>query len=77
MENKIPVPQKLSGLQKICKIYGCIKIQGVMWVWDYTNECAVIESEMPAGSERWKASEKAKYDMLKEIKDKSNVSTGE
>ncbi len=71
-DNKIPVTQKLSGLQKICKIYGSIKIQGVLWVWDYANECAVLETEMPMGGERWKVSEKKKYDMLREIKDRNN-----
>ena len=33
----------------------------VNWKWDYANDEAVKESEMPQGSERWKASEKAKW----------------
>ena len=31
------------------------------WVWDYVKDEAVHEKDMPEGSERWKASERAKY----------------
>jgi hypothetical protein len=52
---------KLSGLQKVCRTYGRMKCGETMMVWDYANECAVPESEMKPGSERWKGSERAKW----------------
>ena len=30
-------------------------------VWDYANDVAVPETEMPAGSERWVKSEKVRW----------------
>lgn len=56
-------PRQLSGLQRLCKLYGRMKCGNVMMVWDYASECAVAESEMKIGSERWRASEKAKRHM--------------
>ena len=54
-----------SGLQKICKMYGGLKITSngktVEWTWDYAQDKAVPKSEMPVGSERWKESEKTKW----------------
>ena len=35
-----------------------------MYLWDYHNEEAVKETDMPEFSERWIASEKAKYQKL-------------
>jgi hypothetical protein len=51
----------------------------VNWKWDYAADEAVKESEMPEGSERWKASEKAKWGSITEVggcepTDKSNTS---
>jgi hypothetical protein len=51
----------MAGLARICKAYGRMRIQGVMWVWDYANDCAVKEDDMPDGSDRWKESERAKW----------------
>lgn len=56
----------MAGLARICQAYGRMKItdkdgKSVMWVWDYVANKAVPESEMPMGSERWKASERNKY----------------
>jgi hypothetical protein len=56
----------VGGLQKIAKLYGGIKVNGVDYVWDYATDEAVRKEEMPPGSERWKASEKAKWAQLKE-----------
>lgn len=56
----------MAGLRRICKMYGCMKIQGVMWVWDYAKDEPVLESEMPAGSERWQASERARFELMKD-----------
>lgn len=51
----------LSGLQRICKLYGRLQVGDTMMVWDYAKDEAVPESGMKPGSERWKASEKAKW----------------
>lgn len=51
----------MSGLAKICKAYGSMKINGINFVWDYVEDRAVRESEMPKGSERWKESEAARW----------------
>lgn len=59
----------MGGLSRICKIYGGMKTTSngktVNWKWDYANDKVVKDSEMPQGSERWKASEKAKWDSIK------------
>jgi hypothetical protein len=49
----------MSGLQKLCKMYGRMSIQGVMYVWDYVDDKAIPESEMT--KERWCESEKIKW----------------
>ena len=54
----------MSGLQRICKMYGRMKIQGVMWFWDYARDIAVLE--LVADKERYTASEKAKYAIMKQ-----------
>lgn len=51
---------ELTGLQKLCKLYGRMKCGDVMWVWDYARNEAIIESELKADKERFKASEAAK-----------------
>lgn len=51
----------LSGLQRLCKLYGRMKCGDVMMVWDYANECAVPEKELKADKARWAASEKKKW----------------
>lgn len=51
----------MAGLKRIAKIYGEIVIQGVRHVYDYVSDECVPESEMPTGGERWKASEKKKW----------------
>ena len=53
--------RQLRGLERICRLYGRMKCGDTMMVWDYVAEQAVPEKEMPSGSERWKASEKAKH----------------
>jgi len=62
----------MGGLARICKLYGGMKteIKGktVNWKWDYATDEAVEESEMPQGSERWKASEKAKWNSIQSNK---------
>jgi hypothetical protein len=52
----------MSGLQKLCKMYGRMQIQGVVYVWDYFDDKAVKESEMT--KERWKESEKIKWGLV-------------
>lgn len=59
----------LSGMQKVCKLYGSIRTtdnDGVTktWVWDHVANKAVLESAMPFGSDRHAASERAKWDEI-------------
>lgn len=56
----------MAGLARIARMYGGMVINGVNYVWDYVAETAVPEKEMPPGSERHKASERKKYELLKE-----------
>jgi hypothetical protein len=58
-----PEPAGLRGLQKVCRLFGRMKCGDTMMAWDYANECAVPESEMPGGSDRWQESERAKWQM--------------
>ncbi len=55
----------MAGLARICKAYGAMKVtqdgKTITYVWDYVADQAVEESEMPVGSERWKASEQRKW----------------
>lgn len=55
----------MSGLRRICKMYGGMTVSSdgktVHWVWDYAADEPCHREEMPVGSERWKASERAKY----------------
>ena len=39
-----------QGLQRVLKLYGRMKIGDVMWVWDYAEDEAVHEADMPEGS---------------------------
>ena len=65
-----------GGLARICKLYGRMKATGadgksIMWVWDFVADKAVHESEMPEGSDRWKASERARWTAVREAMDRS------
>lgn len=56
----------MAGLARILKSIGSmvtVDSEGrkVEWVYDYAAGMPVERSEMPFGSERWKASERAKY----------------
>jgi len=53
----------MGGISKICKMYGSIKIQGYLWLWDYVNDKPRLKSEMT--KEEIKASEKAKWGNIK------------
>lgn len=57
--------RQMSGLRMICKLYGGMKItqngKTVNYVWDYAGDEPVPDTEMPVGSERWNASERAKH----------------
>ena len=52
---------RMGGLARLCKLYGAMVVNGTRYVWDYAADAAVPESEMPEGSERWQASERAKW----------------
>ena len=67
----------MAGLRKILKLYGRMKVGDVMWFWDYVADEPVTESEMPEGSERWKASEKAKWLAVKKQIDASRQRNAE
>lgn len=51
----------MGGLKRIAKIFGGMEIQGVRYLYDYVSGECVPETEMPVGGERWKASEKKKW----------------
>lgn len=55
----------MSGLARICKAYGAMVINGKRYVWDYVADEAVPESEMPFGSERHKASERERAELMR------------
>ena len=64
----------MSGIRKLCRLYGAIDVRTnrgdhVRYVWDYVANDVVPESEMPKGSERWKASERAKWTAIRERAD--------
>jgi hypothetical protein len=54
----------MSGLRRICKMYGAMTIQGVEWVWDYATDEPRIKSEMT--KEQLAASERAKWTGVKQ-----------
>lgn len=60
--------KELSGLQRICKMYGrinCSDANGnkVVWLWDYANDKPRLQSEMT--KQEIAASEKAKWQIVK------------
>ena len=60
----------MSGLAKICKMYGSIEAvnangKKVVWVWDYANDKPRLKSEMT--KEELAASEKVKWECLKSM----------
>lgn len=55
---------RLSGLQKVCKIYGRMKCGDTMMAWDYANEVVIPEAELRNDKARWAESERAKYSAL-------------
>lgn len=54
-----------NGLRNLCKLYGQMRIQGRLWVWDYVADKAVPAEELRADGERWKASQKARAEWLR------------
>lgn len=67
----------MGGLAKICKLFGGIKVTSdgktVEHVWDYDHDEAVTKDEMPVGSDRWKRSEKAKWEQIQRAKRREAV----
>lgn len=55
----------MAGLQRICKMYGGMEINGKRFVWDYAENVAVPAAQMKPGSSRWKASEKARMEAMR------------
>lgn len=55
----------MGGLAKICKMFGRMKINGRMFVWDYAADKAVPEDEMKVGSPRWKVSEQLRVSSMR------------
>lgn len=56
----------MAGLRRICKMLGGMIVKGnngeqVHYVWDYVSDKPVPIEDMPVGSERHKASERARY----------------
>jgi hypothetical protein len=54
-----------SGLQRICRGLGAIVIDGKKFVWDYVADKAVPEADMPFGSKRHAASERARAELIR------------
>lgn len=52
----------MSGLRRLCRMYGALETQGVMWVWDYAKEEPVKKGEQT--KEEWAASERRKYELI-------------
>lgn len=59
----------MAGLRNICRMYGSMRVNDVTWVWDYAADEPVKQEEMPFGSDRWKASELRKVELLREQRD--------
>lgn len=57
----------MTGLQRICKMYGGMTINGVKYVWDYARDEAVLESEMKKDKERSKASDIARAKLIADV----------
>lgn len=55
----------MSGLNRVITMYGSVTLGKESYVWDYVNEVAIPETEMPIGSDRWKESERAKWNAVK------------
>lgn len=49
----------------LCKLYGAMQCGGTRYVWDYVADEPVDEKEMPFGSERHKASEIRKAELMR------------
>jgi hypothetical protein len=69
----------MSGLRRICKAYGGMTVSSgdktIRYVWDYANDEPVPDSEMPFGSDRHKASEKARHQSAPPISAKPPAAT--
>ena len=64
----------MSGIHDLCRLCGAIDVRTsggdyARYVWDYVANDAVHESEMPQGSERGQASERAKWTAIRERAD--------
>lgn len=63
----------MAGLARICKMFGGLVVHGkggtIKYVWDYAADKAVPSDEMPIGSERWKASERVKYELIRKTRE--------
>ena len=64
--NHLQVGKRLSGLQRICKAHGRMKCGDTMMAWDYANDVALPETELLKDKGRWEASERARYDALRQ-----------
>lgn len=60
----------MAGLVRILKLYGQMDVSAngktVHWLWDYAKNEPVTSDEMPFGSERHKASERARWNAAKQ-----------
>jgi hypothetical protein len=46
-------------------MYGSMRLGKELWYWDYVADKACPATEMPLGSERWKASERRKAELMR------------
>jgi hypothetical protein len=64
---------EMSGLRRLCKLFGGMVAKGadgttIKYVWDYAKDEPVTEDQMPPGSERHAASERARFAQMVESK---------
>lgn len=61
----------MNDLRRLCRLFGAVEITAgghkVRYVWDYVADEAVKAEEMPQGSDRWKASELRRAEMVQTL----------
>ena len=65
----------MAGLQRVLKLHGSMIVEGndgkkAVWLWDYVNDKARLQSEMT--EEEIMASDKVKYQHIKDLQDENN-----
>ena len=56
----------MAGLRRICRMYGSMQVNDLTYIWDYVADEPVPESEIPKGSERRKASDRKRAELMRD-----------